>query len=184
MCNKPREDSARSDAQNPSTVNNACSISSESDSSTVSNVCVSHCLKSNSNLDSILTTVSCTLPNGNRIRALRDSGSMNNFIVKSLLTNLKYKILRTNINLTIEGFNKTSNYKSSLIELEVFFGRESRSEKIEFLTINDLKISMHLPHLSKIIATFQKNGYDLADRDLSASSDYISRKVLFWGRAP
>ena len=131
-----------------------------------------NCLRVGSNIDSALSTVTCMLQNGVKVKALRDSGSQNSLIPERFLTNCNHTVLENDIDLTVKGINEMKLYKSKLVKMNITIGNDVKS--IEFLTMSDIAISLEFPSLASITKTFVKNGYSFTDTKLHTPSNYIN----------
>ena len=120
----------------------------------------------------VLPTLSAKLPNGKKIRILKDSGAQNNFIKQSLVENGNFKILKANTNITINGFNSSSKYCTNVVEVCLMFGKSKHT--VSAYVIPSLNNNMYLPGLSNVVSKLSKKGYSLADNFMSSSSDKIT----------
>ena len=140
---------------------------------------VSHSFLRGTNLDSVLSTLTCLLPGKIPVLTLRDSGSQSNFILTSLLSPDNHEVLKSDVKLSIDGFNSSTSYVSKLVRVNVKFGEQVKS--VEFLTMDSFKFNLNLPKLSVIVAEFKQKGYILADQSLNENSDSIENVGMILG---
>ena len=72
--------------------------------------------------DLILPTATALVGNVT-IRMLRDTGAQMNFVANWLAEKAKFKVLETNVPLTIKGFNVGKKYVTKLVEIPLKLGR-------------------------------------------------------------
>ena len=119
----------------------------------------------------VLPTFTGKLPDGKLIRGLKDTGSQSSFISKKVVEEGKFRIIKDNIVLLVNGINTTIEYKTKIVELNVKLG--SRQCKIPAVVVPNINIQLELPGLSSIVAKFILMGYSLADKELSEIDDNI-----------
>ena len=124
-----------------------------------------------SSTESILPTFTCNLDNQTEIRCLLDCGSQTNFVTEDTAISNNLKVIKNNVNLTVNGFNSSKHYVTKLVEVNI--GISDEEFKIEALCVPSIDINLKLPHLSKITKTFTDKGYMLADKKLLNHQDRI-----------
>ena len=173
VCSKPVESTKLKDSEKFNFPKKADSLN------THNKMVVSNCFGGGSRFDSILGTISCSLPNGSVVRALRDSGSQNNFVPENFLTENNHVVLESGIELTVNGINDRKTYQSKLVQMKVKIG--DNEFLLEFLTLPQIDIVLDLPGLSEIVKDFSGKGYQLADKDLKFCGNRISDINLILG---
>jgi hypothetical protein len=109
----------------------------------------------------MLPTFSITLPNGHRIRGLKDYGCQSNFICKSAAVRENLPVVNENFYLTVNGFNSSKSFVASVVELSTDFGSNRRT--FHAVVVPELQTRLKLPGLTEVVDTFVQKGYKLAD---------------------
>ena len=122
--------------------------------------------------EAVLPTFTAYINSNTKIRALRDEGCQNNFILTSLAEKLNLKIISNHVQLNAKGFNSTRVYDTKIVEVNLNCGERWR--KVEAICIPSLNFDFKLPKLSIITKEFIDKGYKLADSYLYESRDSIS----------
>ena len=120
--------------------------------------------------DVILPTFSCKLK-GTTIHVFRDVGCQPCFINESLATKNQLKIVRSNVEIEVGGFNTVKKYTSRVVEVPLSIG--DRTYFVEAYTVPKIRFRLVLPGLSEIAQTFVDKGYNLADEYLLHCNDVI-----------
>ena len=122
--------------------------------------------------DNLLPTFTSNLNNGTNMRVMMDTGCQSTFVSEKFVEINKCKVLREDVNLTINGFNFSKNYNSKLVEIECSFGDEV--VKFEAFTKPIIDIKLNVPGLRKLINCLLKRIFCL---DLSTclfhSTDFL-----------
>ena len=103
---------------------------------THSSLVVASLYQGGSNIDSVLSTFTCSVGDSGELRVLRDAGSQSNFICEHLLAAFSHEILQDNICLEVNGINESKFYFSKLVKISLGFGKEYKS--VELLTLLEL----------------------------------------------
>ena len=119
----------------------------------------------------MLGTLTLKLEDGTSIRVLSDSGSQSNFISKTSLTRDNHRVIRENIELSLNGINGRKSYTTDEVELIVRFGKESMP--VRFYVKESIAIKLNLPRLGSVVKAFKEKGYQLADEALHGKSNSI-----------
>jgi len=119
----------------------------------------------------LLPTFSAEIGDGRVIRCLKDCGAQKNFIKQSVVESGVFRIVRSNVDITITGFNSPSQHCTNIVTVEMMFGRTKRT--LEAYVIPEFDAKMKLRGLSKITDWMVSNGFKLADKFLYAGEDYI-----------
>ena len=127
----------------------------------------------------ILPTFTCYLSNQTEIRCLVDCGSQTTFVTEALVKANNLKVLKKNVNLTVNGFNSSKQYITKLVEVNVEVG--DMKYKVEALCVPSIDINLKLPQLSRITKTFIEKGYVLADMRLLDNQEVIDNIDLIVG---
>ena len=127
-------------------------------------------LPSNTFSESILPTFTCMLENDVMIRVLKDGGCQSNFITEKLAKSQNLKVIR-NIDLTVNGFNTSQDYKTRVVEANIKIG--DTMFRVEAVCIPSIKIRLKLPRLNEVVKGFAMRGYTLADQRLLESHDEL-----------
>jgi len=130
------------------------------------------------NTRSIVPTFCCTVPNGQKLRCLRDMGCQSNFIRSSVAESHKFKVLNKNVNLKVTGFNSSREYVAKIVEVPIVLG--VNSYLVPAITIPNINISFKLHGLSNIAKAFESKGYVLADTELT-KSDVVNNLDMVLG---
>ena len=128
-------------------------------------------LQTQSGKESILPTFTCSLK-GKNIRILKDSGCQSHFIEENLAKKLNLKIIKSNFPLTVNGFNTSKEYKTNIVEAELYYG--NKSCRVEAICVPSIRTKLKLPGLGKLVGHCQEKGFTLADTRLSKHDDEIS----------
>ncbi len=135
-------------------------------------------LYSNSYDNSILPTFTCNLGN-HIIRAMKDSGCQENFIPESLAYENNLKVIDSNIEITINGFNGSKDYKTKKVELNLILGRNEHV--ITAICVPSINTKIKLSNLNKVVSKFKEKGYEFADKFLDVQSESIGNFDLILG---
>jgi len=121
----------------------------------------------------ILPTFTCSIGSAVNVRAIKDSCSQPNFIDAALAESLNLPVVRNNLQITINGFNESSNYNTKIVEVQLCVGGEIC--RVEAICVPRIKTVLRLPGLPRVASEFCRKGYKLADKNLNnQSSDEIS----------
>lgn len=129
-------------------------------------------LQSSVDSESILPTFTCLVDGKRKIRGLKDGGCQSNFITTDLADQLKLKVIKEGVSLTVNGINSSRDYSTKLVEMKVHFG--TKECVLEALCLPIIHISLNLPGLSHIAHSFVKQGHLLADDFLLSGSNCIA----------
>ena len=99
---------------------------------------------------------------GTIVRAMRDSGSQTSFITESMAKKLKLKIVKSQFQLGIHGFNSSRKINTRVVELPV----AKSHEPIWAVCVPEIRTNLVLPGLGKIVEAFKIRGYKFADAKL------------------
>lgn len=120
--------------------------------------------------EAILPTFTCLIHNY-RIRGLKDSGSQTSFIERSLVDKLSLPITTPDLSVTIHGFNESKKYSTE--EVEVQLTLKNSVHNLRAIVVPEIKTKLKICGLGGIVSSFRSKKYELADSDLSDSSDSI-----------
>lgn len=98
------------------------------------------------------------------IRALWDTASQSSFILKNLAHQLKLKVIKPNLTITVFGFNETKTYNTDLVALDLII--DENCHTIHAICIPCIRTDINIPEISDIVNEFQKKGYKMADKKL------------------
>ena len=130
--------------------------------------------------DNLLPTFTSNLNNGTNMRVMMDTGCQSTFVSEKFAEINKCKVLREDVNLTINGFNFSKNYNSKLVEVECSFGDEV--VKFEAFTKPIIDIKLNVPGLRKLINCLLTRNFKLADFNFyNLSDDFVSDIDLVLG---
>ena len=111
---------------------------------------------------------------------MKDSGAQCSFIDEHIANRENFRIIKSDVNLTVNGFNSSKSYKSKLVEVPLTFGNETQN--IAAMCVPSISTKMSLPGLGTIVKKFLECGFDLADkRFLDPENDDISDINLILG---
>jgi hypothetical protein len=140
----------------------------------------SEALATSSNDENILLpTFSCNLISRNNstlIRVLKDGGCQKNFIKKSLVQELKLPVV-DNITINIHGFNSSKTIKTEVVEVSLRV--KDRIISVKAVVVPDIRTSIAVPNLSRLVHEFSIRGYTVADTMLD--NDLIDNIGLVLG---
>ena len=119
--------------------------------------------------DVLLPTFSCVLPNGENMRGLKDSGSQANFVSDSVLKNCRYKVIKNNHKLTVDGMNISQPYITRIVQIPLTFGEKTHN--INAICVPKIRTKINAPGLKDIVQHFISKGYTLADKFLTESEE-------------
>ena len=135
---------------------------------------------SNTTNNSVLPTFSfCVEGNNQKFRGLRDSGSQSTFITSKLNKAYKFKVLNSNVQLTISGFNGPKSYVTNVVEVPLQVG--CKVYYIAALVVPEINVNISLPFLGKVVEKMKAKGHNLADQLLSSNSNCIDNVNLLLG---
>ena len=104
--------------------------------------------------DSALPTFTfCIGSHGELYRGLRDTGSQNTFISSKLANLFNFKVVISNVKLTINGFNGSKEYTTSYVEVPVRI--DSYTCSIVALVVPSINIRLPLPLLGQVVNILQ-----------------------------
>lgn len=106
------------------------------------------------------------------VRVLKDSGSQRNFILQSIADNLNLSVVRSDVELTVHGFNSTKIIHTKIVKAALLIGR--KFVQVECVVVPEIKITLNISNLNHLVNAFTKRGYDLADMELYYSNNVIS----------
>ena len=121
--------------------------------------------------DTILPTFTGNLNNKIKVRCLKDPCCQSNFIRSDLAEQLNLETVHENVDVKINGFNCSQEYKTRVVKVNIDFGKSFQT--VEAICTPEIKICLNLPGLSDIAKTMAVKGYSLADEKL-IDSDCIS----------
>ena len=134
----------------------------------------------NSHSGSILPTFSFSIDGSNDIyRGLKDSGSQTTFITSKLAKLNNFKVIHSDVKLTVNGFNGDKEYCTIFVEVPIKIG--DKSFVIPALVVPYINIALRLPMLGKIVEGLRSKGMVLADKSLSSDSQMIDNIQLLLG---
>ena len=126
--------------------------------------------------NSILPTATCKLGDES-VRLLRDSGSQINVIDESCLRNFAYKVMHSNIVLSIRGVNVAQDHQTKIVEFQLGIG--NKTYVINAVCIPKIEFELELDGLSTVVNRLTTLGYEMADTKLSG--DKIDEIKLILG---
>ena len=145
---------------------------------TTNNMVVLDCLNSRVETNTILPSFSCRIKNY-CVRALKDSGSQQNFIRSDLADKLKLKTIKSNIELLINGINVSRKYQTRLVELEISIG--NNKYVIQVLCLPDITVSLNIPEIGEITKILKELNFPLADKLLETKDKKLKDFQLILG---
>ena len=120
----------------------------------------------------ILPTFTCKLSTGKTIRVLKDSGAQVNFIKSETAIQNKLKIIKSDISITISGFNSQKKLKTNLVEIPIILNNESFI--LRAISVPNIATDIRVEGLYTLADQLKEKGYDLADECIiSQRSDRI-----------
>ena len=146
---------------------------------TSGNVTITDALSNVLNTDCVLPTFTCNLNYRIQIRSLKDGGCQCNFISERLAEEYDLKVVQSNVNLKVNGFNATKDYVTNIVEFSIDVGGKSYS--IKAVCVPEISINLKLPNLSRIVEQFTSKGYIMADKKLYEEVDSITNIDLILG---
>ena len=78
-------------------------------------------------------------------RGLKDSGSQNTFVSGKLAKQCKFKVLNSNVKLSVKGFNGLKSYDTNMVEVPLKIG--DNCYKITALVVPSIDLKLSLPSL-------------------------------------
>ena len=108
--------------------------------------------------DSALPTFTfCIGSHGELYRGLRDTGSQNTFISSKLANLFNFKVVISNVKLTINEFNGSKEYTTSCVEVPVRI--DSYTYSIVALVVPSINIKLPLPLLAQVVNILQNRQF-------------------------
>lgn len=135
-------------------------------------------LQSSVGQEAILPTFSCRV-GCVQVRVLKDSGCQSTFIEQSLSDQLNLPVVKSDLEITVHGFNEVRKYKTK--EVSVPLNLRNGVQSVNAICVPAIRTSITIPGLSKIVQTFRDKNYFLADQYLSEMSDSISNLKIILG---
>ncbi len=129
--------------------------------------------------DIILPTFTCSLKNEALIRCMKDSGCQANFIAQHIVEKYKFEVVKSNVSLTVNGFNNSKDYTANIVKVGLTFG--NKLQNIEAIVVPNISIKLKLPKLGHIVSEFNAKGYSLADKNLTPETKEINEIDLILG---
>ena len=170
LCNSKtdKEKNGKSKTKNENVVKRKEETKTEVSSNTI---CVATTvLNCNLNEGIILPTFVCKV-NDFDIRGLRDGGYQTNLITEGIAKQFNFNVIKSNVNILVNGINGSQNYQSKLVEATFKFG--SKNFILRAFTLPEIKIHLRLDGLTKIANEFSQRGHKLADKNLLNNTDEI-----------
>ncbi|XP_068243236.1 uncharacterized protein [Palaemon carinicauda] len=141
-----------------------------------SGVAVTHQYSTNS----ILPTFTFSLEGNDSVyRGLKDSGSQSTFVSARLANSCKFKIVHSNIELTVKGFNESKRYCTKVIKMPLRIG--DSVEHILAIVVPEISINLELPFLGELVEAVHSKGLVLADKLLNSNLRKIDNVHLLLG---
>ena len=112
-------------------------------------------------MGNLLPTFSCTTKNGLLIRGLQDSGAQTSFIQSDVAKTCNFKVIKSDVNLTIRGFNERKTIKTNIVEVEVKIGNTLRS--VPAVCVPSLTKILPNSENANIAKILLSKGYKMAD---------------------
>ena len=129
---------------------------------------------------SVLPTFTFSVHSSDKLyRGLRDSGSQNTFVTDKLANNFKFKVMASNIKLTISGFNGPKEYLTNYVQVPVKIGNHTFT--IVALVVPSINIKLPLPLLGQVVNILQNRHFIFADRLLNKDTQQIDDVQLLLG---
>ncbi len=94
-----------------------------------------------------------------KVNAMCDSGSQISFINEELARDLKLKICRSSLDVSVKGFNEVKSYCSKTVYFPITFN--GYQYEFECLCIPKIGVQFSVPHLGKLIAVLSKYNVEL-----------------------
>ena len=91
----------------------------------------------------------------------------------------KFKVLHSNVKLTITGFNGPKSYVTNVVEVPLQVG--CKVFNISALVVPEINVSINLPLLGKVVEKMKAKGHHLADQLLNSNSNSIDNVNLLLG---
>ena len=117
--------------------------------------------------DAVLPTFSFEVK-GKHFRALKDEGSQSSFTTRSFAESKNLKVIKDNVKVIVNGFNKPQAFLTKLVEMPVKLG--DIIYQIPSLVVPELKVKLDLPKLNQVVKGFKEKGYVMADSFLGGSN--------------
>ena len=112
-------------------------------------------------------------------RGLKDSGSQHTFVTTALDRIYNFRVINSNVKLTVHGFNSPKDYLTKTVEVPIKIGDQFFS--IIALLVPQININMKFPLIGKIVETMQSKNMVFADKLLNRDTHNIDNIQLLLG---
>ena len=119
--------------------------------------------------------------NGKLVRIMRDSGAQTTLVSQKLVNLNKFKVIKNEVCITINGFNCSKNYVTKLVEIPVLMDSSSNYVMLQALCVPKIDIALDIPDLGTLVRKFKSKGYELADKLLHGNEFKIDNIDIVLG---
>ena len=152
------------------------------------------CIDGGSNITKSTSNVSCVYFNGNIVddnvilptftmnidngdmhrecRALYDTGSQRNFVARHIIDDLNLKVIKTNVMISIHGFNSERKLSTDIVEIPILV--DTTKIFVEAIVVPSIDIKLKIDNLKSITSDFNSKNYSLADKYIDDAFSVIS----------
>ena len=113
------------------------------------------------------------------VRGVKDGGSQSTFVSSRLHKQHRFKVIHSNVKLTVKGFNGDKCYSTFVVEFPFTIGE--KSFVITAPVVPNLNINLKLPLLGSVVDVMQSKGFVLADKLLTNQSSSLDNIDLLLG---
>ena len=118
-----------------------------------------------------LPTFTCFI-NNKTIRVMKDTGAQATLISDKIVTECNLKVVRNNVNLTINGFNGPKDFTTKVVEVPICIDNDVKI--LEAISVPNINIVLKLSNLGTLVNKLKQHGYRLADELLTEHTTEIS----------
>ena len=100
-----------------------------------------------------------------------DTGSQLSFINSKLAEQCKFKVLKTNLSIDINGFNSTTRYNTKSVLVEIIVG--TKIAEFEAICIPKVRTNVNFYGLQELVKLFEHKGYNMASKDIDKCENEV-----------
>ena len=111
------------------------------------------------------------------VRILKDTAAQSTFIETEFALKNNCKTISDNIEIQVDGFNKSETYKTKIVEIKLLVPGQG-TQAIQAICVPKISIKLTIPSLKEIAKELQLKNYQLADRNLIRSNTLDDIKII------
>ena len=103
--------------------------------------------------ETLLPTFTVVVDDEYKLRSLKDTGSQSNFILSSVAEKFGFKVIQY-LDITINGFNSTADYRTKVVEFSARFG--DKNHIIQAICVPSINTTIRINGLKEIVEAITK----------------------------